>query len=1420
MTTTVARKHSRRRRGILASPSKRKTRRGRAFRALRCWQHITRYFRFFRGRKIVRSQSPWRTLWRTFGSAALALCLPVMAQAITVDTDTDVTDGDTSSITNLEATPGPDGNISLREALIAANNTVGTDGIDFDPSLSGAVINLTQGELAINDTVIVSGSDSGGVPLAQPVVIDAGGTSRVMSLSASTLGAFFSLSNLTLRNGGTTATGGGLSINAGYSGSVNLTDCDINGNSCDTNGGGIHVASGNVTLADSIVSGNYAGGGAAGRGGGIYVASGRLTLTNSAVSGNYAFATIGGTGYGGGIYASAGVHTLDNSTVNGNYAEGDYAYGGGIHLASGFITITNSTISGNSAEGAASGGYSYGGGIHCESGVLSLTNCTVANNSANGEYGYGGGIYSKSSTAQSFALTSSIIAGNSASVASPDIRSSNPGTVLVVEQCLIGDSTGADLGSANFAARNLVDVDPLLEPLADNGGPTQTHALPFGSPAIDQGTATGLDQRGLARPVDDPSIANTLGYTNGSDIGAFERQSVLTPIVVTTEADGVPNPGDGLTTLREAINQANGNAGPDAIGFAADLSGDVIVLNQGELAVSDDLVINASNLAEPPVIDADESSRVVNLSGGSLTLDGLTLRNGVATGNGGGVNTTSGAVSLINSTISSCSAETSGGGISSDSGAVSLLNSTVSNCSAENGSAAASGGGIYSNSGAVSITNSTVSGNSAGTLTAASAFGGGVRTNTGVLAATNSTIAENSVLSSTASVDGGGISTNAGTLLLTNSLISENSASGLGAPDLSSPDPANDLEVSYCLIGDSTGAGLGSAKVNVNNVSDVDPLLDPLADNGGPTQTHALLVGSPAIDQGLAYGVDQRGLPRIDDGFISNAPGGNGSDIGAFEYQAPPILVTTNADGVPNPNDGVLTLREAVNLANGTASGTNTIGFDPSLSGQSIVLTEGELAITNDVVIDASDIDEPPVVDGDENSRIMNFTGESLILNSLILQDGKAPIIQIGTNSNNQPILSSRGGGIYSPTGAVTLINSAVIGSRAYDSGGGIFTDSGAVTLANSAVSDNSVVGPGGGGNSGGYGGGIFTETGVITLTNSTISGNFAGSGSSGYADGAGISAGLGGITLTNSTISGNIASGYYAYGGGINSGGGMITLINSTLVNNSSGGYYGYGGGINANTNGAELSLVNSIIAGNSVLSSGPDINSGIFLGVDYCLIGDDSNTSVGSAPGGNNIIGTSGSPVDPLLGNLADNGGPTQTHALLVGSPAIDQGSATGLDQRGFPRLDDPATANAIGGNGSDIGAFELVAPIWLSDIDNDGNPFGVEQALGTDPSVSDRDNSLNLDLTDPAFNADGQPVVSFGIANDAVTGTLWILERSTDLKNFDEIYRFDGTTEFVNQQFPVAVETTANGVEITDLDPPLTRGYYRFRAPLPGA
>ncbi len=282
---------------------------------------------------------------------------------------------------------------------------------------------------------------------------------------------------------------------------------------------GAHVVISNLTITGGM-----------GNGGGV-LNKGTLMLNNVTISGNTAGDPTNGGGTGAGIWNDPnGDLTLNNSTISDNTALGNSSYnpsrGGGI-ANYGTLTLNNSTVSGNSAlEGS-------GGGISntLPASTLTLNNSTISDNSAIGALGNGSGI----DNLGKLHIRNTIIAGN----LDDDVY----GIFTSEGHNLIGNATGGsgfrpDLG-------DLLNLDPLLGPLGDNGGPTPIHALLQGSPAIDaddNATCASEDQRGVFRPQD----GNQDGTTT-CDIGAYEFDDIPSKATVT------PVPIDTLTpTLTSA----------------------------------------------------------------------------------------------------------------------------------------------------------------------------------------------------------------------------------------------------------------------------------------------------------------------------------------------------------------------------------------------------------------------------------------------------------------------------------------------------------------------------------------------------------------------------------------------------------------------------------------------------------------------------------------------------------------------------------------------------------------------------------------------------------------------------------------------------------------------------------------------------
>jgi CSLREA domain-containing protein len=893
-------------------------------------------------------------------------------------------------------------------------------------------------------------------------------------------------------------------------GSTEVTNSTLANNSTtgdNHRGGAIHSDSGAVTISQSTLSGNSTAGSNA-EGGAIFAHSGAVSISQSTLSGN---STAGSSADGGAIYADSGAVSISQSTLSGNSTAGGSAEGGAIYAYSGAVSISQSTLSGNSTAGTGA----QGGAIYANNGAVSICQSTLTLNNA--AQSLGGAIYSYSSPVT---IRNSIVAGNTDNGTAPDVRKSPAvGDAFTVTNSLIGRNNGTGLtatGTTPGANGNLIGgdnagaaINPLLAPLANNGGPTQTHALLATSPVINKGSnALAVDAANGSSPLTTDQRGNPFVriFDTTVDMGAYEF--FTGPLVVSTtidESDGNFSSGD--LSLREAIELANSSPETNSITFATSTNGTGFDLSLNEMFVTDTLTITGNGAANT-VIDAQQASRIFNFSSGDFTLNGVTLKNGKTTadGNGGGggaiAASSSGLLTVQNSTVSGNSTAGStarGGAIFAISGAVTISQSTLSGNSTAGSDA--DGGAIYAISGAVTISQSTLSGNStagsnsdggaifafsgavsishstlSGNSTAGSdAYGGAIYAENGAVTISQSTLTLNN-----AQGQGGAIFSFSSSVTILNSIVAGNTDDGT-APDVrKSPDVGDAFIVTNSMIGRNNGTGLtasatpdsnGNLIGGNNSGAAINPQLAPLAYNGGPTQTHALLATSPAINKGsnaLAVDVtqpdpkpalptDQRGNPfaRI---FDTNV------DMGAYERQtfaASFFVVTTTSDEL-NYSNGVVSLREAIISANGNP-GSNTITFAPALftgGPASIVLTLGELAITESVTINGPGQTQLSI-NANQLSRVLNVIGGSQInvtLSGLTLTGGRTT----ASNASSSDTTHSGGGIRFDSTGTLTLTNSTVSGNtttgRSTD-GGGIFTRSGAVTLMNSTVSENSTTG-------------------------------------------------------------------------------------------------------------------------------------------------------------------------------------------------------------------------------------------------------------------------------------------------------------------------------------------------------------------------
>jgi len=1073
-------------------------------------------------------------------------------------------------------TTANDGVTTLREAITTANSTTASDVITFNLGSGSQTINLGSALPRLTKPVEINGPGASLLTLrrsgssnyrifrtASDVVLSGMTMSnaRVNDVLGWAGGAVYNETKLTVNdcvisgNADIAGYGGGGVFNVG---TVTMNRCTIRDNTSISWGGGI-LNQGAMTLNQCTIRDN-----SAYEGGGIYnvLDAGSAVINQCTFSGNHAIDidttsdNEGGALYNAGtasitsctfedntaVTSGGAIYNLATASITGSTFEdnaADYA-GGAIYQSSQTrMTVTNSTFTRNGADwGAAIVNDRY----------ATLNGCTIVGNTGHGK-GLAGGVTT---------LLNNIIAQNEGGDLSGDVAVSNASATKPWGDNFIGTLAYYDDYGPN----------PMLGPLADNGGPTQTMAPLPGSPVIDAGNntyATSEDQRGVG-----------FSRISGSkvDYGAYEAQSV-TVDNTGDQSDG--NLSSQNVTLREAIEQVNANPRIDIIRFADDVFSTAKTIDTAGLAVTGELDIRGPSAKllsiRGPLGQADIFDTSTNLYLADLTIQNrgqgaaidnhnmVSLRRVVVSGTGSsgpGV-VTSGTSTVKYSTLM----DNAGGGIINLSGSVYAYDCTLS----QNSTA------IRNDSGSLALTLVTISGNS----------GEGVR-NAGTLTARHTIIATNAA--------GDVVNTNGGTA------------------DLSYFD----------FIGTRDG----------------DPMLMPLADNGGSTPTMALRPYSPCINKGATGSstvLDQRGTPRA-----------RILDIGAYEYTGPfnnSLVVNTTTDednGSADPAYGSGTsLREALLYARDNP-GPDVITFALGSTPKTIQIASGELSLYPGTTIRGPGSDLLTVRGTNQNGYGVFFS---------LLQPGVAndPIEISGLSITNG---ASYGIGVV---GAMTarVSDCLISGNNAC----GIYNSGGQLTVLRTTISGNTSLG---------LGGGIYSMGPSVSIDSCTISGNTAGS----QGGGLYLALGHGSATISNSTIAGNSASGQ---GGGIWIGGvGASLIMNGSTIANNSGG--SAGGVFN---NAANLILSNTIVAK----------NTGGDLGASGTATSTATFSFIGDTQG------------DPLLGPLADNGGPTQTMALLPGSPCLDAGDPAFVpppdtDQRG-------AGFARVSGAHIDIGAFErdTIAP-----------------------------------------------------------------------------------------------------------------------------
>jgi hypothetical protein len=504
--------------------------------------------------------------------------------------------------------------------------------------------------------------------------------------------------------------------------------------------------------------------------------------------------------------------------------------------------------------------------------------------------------------------------------------------------------------------------------------------------------------------------------------------------------------------------------------------------------------------------------------------------------------------------------------------------------------------------------------------------------------------------------NGGGLYNNGGTVAITACTINANSAAlGGGLYNYNAT-----LAITDTTIADNTaayGGGLYNNSYNATStvtISDTTICANSATTSGGGLEDNS---GGSASNNG--------GVLGITDCTIRGNSASLGGGLHSYGGLVTVARSTFRENSVAVDGGGLYAVGKAGSLVTITDS---SIRANAATDGAGLSNNAGTMMIT-----DSSIRDNSASGTGDAGGGIDNYTGSTLtILRSTIsgnsvgaygggidnIEGATATIVDSTISDNHTGGL---GGGIYSYNATLTITNSSLSDNSA-SYGGGLYNnsyqDTSLATITDSAIHGNSALQGGGG---------IDNDNGAtLTLTGGTLSGNTA-SGS-----GGGLHNFAGTVTVAVSTISGNTASGS---GGGLANNSGTLTITDSTIAGNAV--MSGYGGGV---YNNRTLTVGNTIIAGNTA-ANGPDVSGDL---------GSQGHNLIGNPSGMTGWLDTDLLSVDPRLGALQDNGGPTQTIALLPGSAALNAGDPAELglpDQRGVVRK-----------GGVNIGAYQASAVTFM--------------------------------------------------------------------------------------------------------------------------
>ena len=1148
---------------------------------------------------------------------------------------------------------------------------------------------------------------------------------------------------------------------------VNINNNTAGGAAANEGGGGVFnnggriIIQNNLTTATSI-SGNIANG-AAGSGGGILNDGGTLAITGATITGNSAVRAGGGievtttasrnsiatltnvtissntAGNGGGVHATdaaggnTSIFTIRGGSVTANIAATE---GGGLwNDIGGTMMIRGVGITGNTASGASAG--EGGGGVFNNGGTVNIRNfattvTNISNNVANGAVGSGGGILNDGGTLQ---IQGAVIDSNSAVVAGGGIAITTAGgrdsDVTLSTTTISGNTaqSGAGVHTTDAAGTNLSELSIIGGLIAGNSAASEGGGLwndVGGAVLIGGTTISGNTASGASADQGGGGIFNNGGSVS---IGNFFSLALGTTFISDNVANGAAGSGGGILndggTLEIDGAVIDGNSAVRAGGGieVTTMNSRNSIVEVTNSSISNNVVgSNPGNGGGVHITDAVGG----NTSTFTIT-DSDVIGNSAAAEGGGLWNAAGGTMNIdgvliLDNTASGNSADQGGGGIFNDGGTVNITNTSGATQILANfaNGAAGSGGGILNDGGTLNITGAMINSN------AAVRAGGGIEATTAnardsVMTLTNTVISMNEVAGNPG--NGGGVhisdaaAGNTSTFTMTGGFVTNNSAAAEGGGLWN--DAGGTMTINGVNIGSNTASG-ASADQGGGGVFN----------NGGTVIIQSNTTTATTIAGNVADGAAGSGGGILNDGGTLTITGALITGNSAVRAGGGIEATTTNS-------------RNSVVTVTDSTISNNTVGSSPG-NGGGVHITDLAGGNTSNFTLTGGTVTGNSAAS--EGGGLWNAAGGTMIVDGTTISGNTAS----GSTTNNG------GGGIFNDGGMLTVTGATIMGNianGARGNGGGFFNEAGGtLTITETTINNNSVQGTT---TTGGTGGGIF-NLGTLNIMDSTLAANSVNNAGGGIWN-------SGTLDAIQVTISGNTAA---TNGGGIFAGGsGSVDILNSTVTNNRASA--GTGGGI-ANGGTANVFLESTIVAENLQATSTPsDINGAVLAASRFNLVGISTGLTGITNGTNNNLVGTPANPIDPLLGPLADNGGPTFTHKPLPGSPAVNAGSNPDdleFDQRGdgFDRTIGPQT---------DIGSVEaqinlLVVGSGLGDsrvriydsstgeLITTISPYGTGFAGAIRTAVADVNGDGSLDLITGAGPGGGPHVKVFSGADNFTT------------------------------------------------------------------